>query len=58
MRKMAKTEKGLYTKEQLMASRRYAGRRDLLDALLEKGKGYSLEEVDRKIEAFEKGMVR
>lgn len=55
---MAKTEKALYTREQLMGSQRYAGQRDLLAALLEEGKAYSLEDVDKRIEAFRKGTVR
>ena len=35
-----------YKKEQLVASKRYANRRDLIRALLEDGKAYTLNEVD------------
>ena len=37
-----------YTKEQIIGSKKYAGRVDLLSALLEPGKSYTLEEVDKK----------
>ena len=37
-----------YTKEQIIGSKKYAGRADLLSALLEPGKSYTLEEVDKK----------
>ena len=32
-----------YTKEQIIGSKKYAGRADLLSALLEPGKSYTLE---------------
>lgn len=47
-----------YTKEQLMASNRYANRRDLISALLEDGKTYTLKEVDALMEKFMKGKVK
>ena len=46
-----------FTKDQLAASKRYAGLRDLVGVLLEDGKRYTLAEVDGKIEAFKKGKV-
>lgn len=46
-----------FSKEQIAASARYVNRKDLVDALLEKGKKYTIEEVDRKIEEFMKGKV-
>lgn len=64
---MAKTEAGAavkkdaapaFTKEQLAASKRYAPVRDLVGALLEAGKQYTLAEVDKKIETFKKGKVK
>lgn len=63
---MAKTETGAaaekqatptFTKEQLVASKRYATRRDLVSVLLEDGKQYTFDEVDKKIEDFKKGKV-
>lgn len=47
-----------YTKEQIIGSKKYAGRADLLSALLEPGKSYTLEEVDKKMEKYMKGAVR
>ena len=48
----------LYTKNQLLGFRRYAGRRDLLTALLEEEKAYDIASVDAMIEAFMKGVDR
>lgn len=47
-----------YSKEQLTASQRYADKRDLLEALLDSGKKYSLSDVDSKIEKYMKGEVK
>ena len=44
-----------YKKEQLVASKRYANRRDIIMALLEDGKAYTLNEVDGLIEKYKKG---
>lgn len=60
---MAKTQTteantAAFTKAQLTASQRYAHRRDLIGALLEDGKTYTLNEVDALIEKFMKGKVR
>ncbi len=46
-----------YTREQVMSSRRYAGRRDLVSVLLEDGKQYTLAEADKRIEQFKKDKV-
>lgn len=46
-----------YTKEHLAASKRYANRRDLIRALLEDGKAYTLKEADALIEKYMKGKV-
>lgn len=46
-----------YSKERLAASKRYANRRDLILALLEDGKAYTLDEVDGLIEKYMKGKV-
>lgn len=51
------TSAATYTKEQLVASKRYANRRDLIRALLEDGKAYTLNEVDGRIEKYLKGQV-
>lgn len=55
----AKTEAATtFTKDQLAASKRYAGLRDLVSVLLEDDKQYTLAEVDEKIETFKKGKVK
>lgn len=61
--KTTKTEAGgaaaaTYTVDQLAASKRYANRRDLIRALLDSGKRYTLDEVDRLIESYMKGQVK
>jgi len=43
---------------QLAASKRYANRKDLISALLDKGKTYTLDEVDTLIDKFMKGKVK
>ena len=47
-----------FTKDQLAASKRYAGQRDLVSVLLEDGRQYTLAEIDEKIETFKKGKVK
>lgn len=54
----AETTEAVFTKEQLAASKRYAKRRDLIRALLDSGKRYTLDEVDRLIESYMKGQVK
>ncbi len=51
-------KKALFSKEQLMASEKYAGRRDLLNALLGDDKSYSINEADAAIERYPKGAVK
>ena len=54
-----KGHRGRYLqKEQLVASKRYANRRDIIMALLEDGKAYTLNEVDGLIEKYMKGKVK
>ena len=55
---LGQSQKVTYTKEQIIGSKKYAGRADLLSALLEPGKSYTLEEVDKKMEKYMKGAVR
>ena len=47
-----------FSKEQILASARYANRRDLVDALLDKDKSYTFETVDNMIEKYKKGQVK
>lgn len=58
---MAKNETAgapAFTREQLLASKRYANQRDLIKALLVSGKLYTFAQVDGLIEKFKKGKVR
>lgn len=56
----AKTEQNeqKFSKEQILASARYANRRDLVDALLDKDKSYTFETVDNMIKKYKKGQVK
>ena len=53
----AKTNVPTFTKAQLMASKRYQNKVDLVDALIADGKVYTLDEVDKIIDSFLKGKV-
>ena len=60
---MAKTETkteqaATYTKAQLTASKKYANQRDIISALLDDGKAYTLDEVDALINKYMKGKVK
>mgnify|MGYP000341509780 FL=1 len=48
----------MFSKEQILASDRYANRRDLVDALLDTDKSYTLETVDNLIDKCMKGQVK
>lgn len=48
----------MFSKEQILASDRYVNRRDLVDALLDTDKSYTLETVDNLIEKYMKGQVK
>lgn len=47
-----------FTKEQLLASKKYASRKDLIGALLASDKTYTTDTVDAQIEKYLKGQVR
>lgn len=51
-------EESSFLKEQLYASARYADKKDLIEALLEKGRGYTIEEVDNIIAEYLHGKER
>lgn len=48
----------LFTKEQLLTSKRFQNRRDLLNALLSSEKQYTIEAVEQSIEQYLKGKVK
>ncbi len=54
------TEKGepLFTKEQLLRSERFRGKRDVLNAVLRDNEKYSVEKTEQEIEKFLKGRVK
>jgi hypothetical protein len=47
-----------YSKEQILASRRYGDQRDLLAALLKDGERYGHEEIAALVDEFMKGKVK
>ena len=57
---MKETEQGEVTflKQELLQAERYHGKKDLVSALLEDGRKYSLKEVDAVIDKFMKGKVK
>ena len=64
VRKTTKTaangaEKGevKFSKSQLLAAKRFSGKRDILEALLSDGEEYTVETVEQMIEKYMKGKV-
>lgn len=53
-----KTTESKYSKEQLLKSKKYGNRKDLLGVLLDDKKEYSFTEVDAEIEKFMKRGVK
>lgn len=47
-----------FIKEQILASKKYSNRKDIINTLLEYGKEYSLKEVDKTINDFMKRKVK
>lgn len=47
-----------YTKDALLASKKYHDQRDVLAVALEDGKEYSIAEADQKIQAFSETPVK
>ncbi|MEQ2680382.1 hypothetical protein AAAU98_27065 [Enterocloster citroniae] len=56
--KTVRQEETRFKKQELLQAECYQGKRDLVRALLEDGREYSLSEVDAAIEKFMKGKVR
>lgn len=52
-----KTSSDLFEKQQLLESRRFRDKRDLLEAILSGGKEYTMEEVEQRIDDYRKGKV-
>lgn len=53
-----KVEQETYSGKQLMESKKYKNHIDLLHALLDPEKQYSIEQVDGMIKTWEKGTVK
>jgi len=60
--KTDKTTEALYTKEQILSSKKYSHRKDVLNVVLKDNQQYTLKEVDELIDNFmkikEKGKVK
>lgn len=54
---VGKTEQ-MFCKEQIAESAKYKNRKDLVNALLDGNKKYTMEQVDKLIEEFMKGKVK
>lgn len=52
-----KKETRKYTKDSILASEKYRSRKDILQVLLEDGKSYDLDTVDKMVDKFMKGKV-
>lgn len=50
--------KPMFSKAQILASAKYRVRKDLVDALLDDGKKYTMKQVDELIDNFMKGKVK
>lgn len=47
-----------FTKEQLLSSERFQGKRDLLNALLKENQTYTVSQAEEMIEKYMKGKVK
>lgn len=47
-----------FSKEQLLSSAKYRGKKDLVSALLDGSKTYTIAEVDQMVDRFMKGKVK
>lgn len=54
----AKKTGKMFSKEQLLASRRFQDKRDVVNALLSPDKQYTADAVEQMIEAYRKGRVK
>ncbi len=52
-----KTSPDFFEKRQLLESRRFRDKKDLLEAILLDGKEYTMEEVEQRIDDYRKGKV-
>lgn len=52
------TRTSSFSKEQILSAAKFANRRDLLSVVLEDGKTYTVEDVQKEIDKFMKGEVK
>lgn len=52
-----KASPDFFEKRQLLESRRFRDKKDLLEAILLDGKEYTMEEVEQRIDDYRKGKV-
>jgi len=48
----------LFSKEQLLASKRFEGRRDIINALLSPNRQYTVSDAEQAVENYMKGKVK
>ncbi len=48
----------LFSKEQLLSSKRFEGRKDIINALLSPDKQYTISTVEQMVEKYMKGKVK
>lgn len=53
-----KVELVQFTKKQILASEKYCNNRDMVDALLDESKKYTMEQVDKLVDSYKKGTVK
>ena len=53
-----KADESKFLKEQLLASEKFAGKRDILNAILADGEFYTINETETVIEKYMKGGVK
>lgn len=51
-------KENIFTKNQLILSKKYGDRKDLLNVILEDNKSYSIKEVNKLIDNFMKAKVK
>ncbi|MCI9141608.1 MAG: hypothetical protein HFH87_03165 [Lachnospiraceae bacterium] len=56
--KSAERAESRFSKEQLLAAKRFRDKKDLVNALLEDGELYTMKSVEEKIEKYKKGKVK
>ncbi len=57
-KKTVESTESKFTKEEIVSSKRYIEDSDIVRALLEDNKTYTLKEVDNIVEKFRKGKVK